>query len=119
MSEFESIKVGDEVYIHGRFGAVGRIDTVTHVTPTTFKVGHTVFYRDGGSEKGGGTWNRSCASMPTTEHRDAIWRDNAVRTLNNFNFELIKSNPQMQSILTTVEAALAEYNAAKAARTRG
>lgn len=114
--DFTNVKVGDEVYIDGRYGAVGSIAKVTHVTPTTFKVGHTTYYKTNGYERGGGTWHRSSVSILTDERRAEVWRAITIRILNDFNFELVKNPSELKAILAIVEEARTVFNAAKAAR---
>lgn len=74
MSEFDNIKEGDEVYVPGQYNVGGRIEPVSRVTPTTFTAGHATFHKKDGYQKGGSSWSRVHARIPTPEMRAKVMR---------------------------------------------
>lgn len=103
MSDFDNIKVGDEVYIHGQYGAVGFITPVAHVTATTFRAWGRTFYKETGREKGGSKWHRSHASMPTPEARARILRKEMIDRLSNKQWDKLPDK-QLAAICAILDA---------------
>lgn len=102
MSEFDNIKVGDEVYIPGQYGAVGRIVSVTKTTPTTFTAGHTVFYKKNGYQKGGSRWSSYPAVHPTDTHRRRILDSQRLTRITGTHFNKLTS-AQLEAICAILD----------------
>ena len=65
----QSLKVGDDVYISGKYGRFGSIQKVVKITKTMIIVGqYKVRYRiSGGFNVGGGSWDYSTINPVTDE----------------------------------------------------
>jgi len=57
-------------------------------------------------------------SALTDAHRKSIWRHEAIRTLNDFNYELVSDDSELSKIMDIVGEARRAYIAAKEAKTR-
>lgn len=109
------LKVGDEVALVGS-GVYGKttIVTIDRTTPTQIIIGNSIFRRNDGRRRGGGSWDSSSIKQPTEEQREKAYREYAMSTLDTYVrvYTEFLTNDELRSILPRFENAKKRREAA-------
>lgn len=104
----ENLKVGDEVYVTGRYGELGQIRKVVRLTKTQILLGeHARFRKNTGTEVGGGAWSTRSIIPVTDDIRASIYESQLRYRLTKQLEQVMKSAPA--SVLERIEAIVKEY----------
>lgn len=101
------LKAGDEVYVSGRYGALGSISKVLRTTKTQILISEYDRFRKINGREMGNSWGARYLSQPTDERRAQIYERRLRTNVPKEVAEIAKNGPL--EILRRIELIVKEH----------